>query len=370
MTAALGNPFALGATGVQTTARYDRLALGASFRPGTAALAAVSGVLVGPAGTMGDLTLLSDTLLRTDPFLAVVQGTHNTQQGQYLVPNVTQRDLAVPAKDASLFRKALVRVRVADSLEAGVASSASTDGAWLEVVSGDLAASNPALPAVGPNALALGELSIPSSGSGQPVTLTRYNPRTGSRTGILPVPSTDTAAPAFDGQYRDHPVRGLERGQGAAWEPVSNRDFAYARLRQTAASGLYPSGWGDILLQGEDFDSHNGHANASTFGWTCPAGQAGLYRVSGTVGYAATGAGLLLCCRILKNGTIVPGLQSHYVIGNSAGAQINTGEHLVSLAVGDVLLLQGYVNSANWQTSVGGAGNEGVGSTMTIQRIR
>jgi hypothetical protein len=95
----------------------------------------------------------------------------------------------VPAKDASLFRKALVRVRVADSLEAGVASSGTTDGSWLEVVSGTLAASNPALPTLGDNALALGELSVPSTASGQPVTLTRYYPRTVARGGSLPLPT-------------------------------------------------------------------------------------------------------------------------------------------------------------------------------------
>ena len=143
MSAPLGNPFTLGATGVGTTTRYDRLALSASFRPSATALGAVSGMLYGAPGTMGDLTLLTDLLLRIDPFIAVVQGTHNTLQGQYVVPNTVQRDLAVPAKDAAQSRRCLVVVRVADSLEAGVASSGTTDGAWLELKSGALAASNP-----------------------------------------------------------------------------------------------------------------------------------------------------------------------------------------------------------------------------------
>jgi hypothetical protein len=225
VTVPLGNPFTLGATGVLTTARTDRLSLGASFQPGAAALSATSGFLVGPAGTMGELTLMTDALLRVAPFIAVVQGTHNTQQGQYVVPNAVQRDLAVPAKDASQYRRALIIVRVADSLEAGLASSAATDGAWLEIVSGALAATSgaAALPAVPANALVAGELLIPSTGSGQPVSITKYDRRTGSRGGILPVVTTDTTPPAFDGQYRDSPTLGLQRGVGGVWGPPMPR---------------------------------------------------------------------------------------------------------------------------------------------------
>ncbi len=228
MTAPLGNPFTLGATGVTTAARYDRLALGAHFRPSSAALGVVSGILHGPAGGVGELTLVSDTVLRANPFLAIVQGTHNTVQGQYAVPNTAQRDLAIPAKDASLTRRALITVRVADSLEAGVATSATNDGAWLEIIPGPLVSSNPALPATPPNALNLGELTIPSSGSGSPVTMTPYNPRTGARHGILPVfddtstvPGHGGAAGLAVGDYRDHPARGLERWNGTAWVSVT-----------------------------------------------------------------------------------------------------------------------------------------------------
>lgn len=218
MTVPLGNPFALGAgPTVLTSARTDRLALGASFLPGAAPLAARPGFLYGPPGTMGDLTLLTDVLLRVAPFLAVVQGTHATDQGQYIVPNETTRDLAVPAKDAAQFRRALIVVRVADSFAAGVATSAATDGSWLEILPGPLAASNPALPATPANALLAGELSIPSTASGQPVTLTRYNPRTVARGGILPVVAGDVTAPAYDELYRSHPTLGLQRGLAGAW---------------------------------------------------------------------------------------------------------------------------------------------------------
>lgn len=228
MTAALGNPYALGATGVLTTARTDRVSMGASFRPASAALAAVTGFLAGPANTQGELTLVSDALLRVAPFTAIVQGTRNSLQGQYIVANGVQRDLAVPAKDASQSRRALIVVRVGDSLEAGVASSPTTDGAWLEIIPGALASSNPALPAAPADSLVAGELLIPSTGSGQPVTLTRYNPRTTVRGGILPVlagpavttPGYEGAPGNYFGEYRDHPTLGLQRWNGSLWETV------------------------------------------------------------------------------------------------------------------------------------------------------
>jgi hypothetical protein len=223
---ALGTPFSLAEPSVLHTARGDRLALGVNFRPSTSALGAVSGIVHGPAGSMGELTLVSDTVLRIAPFVGVIQGTHNARQGQYVVPNEQQRDLAIVAKDASLQRRSLLVLRVADSDEAGVAASPTTNGAWLERLDGTLAASNPALPALPANAVALGELTVPSVASGQPVTLTPYNPRTGARHGILPVyndastvPGHGSAPGSYVGEYRDHPTRGLERWDGAAWQP-------------------------------------------------------------------------------------------------------------------------------------------------------
>lgn len=239
MTQALGTPYALaGGAGVlaaQHSARLDRIAMGASFRPSSAALGATSGMLHGPAGTMGELTLVSDALLRVAPFVAVIQGTHNAAQGQYVVPNTEQRDLAVPGKDAAQYRRALIVTRVADSVEAGVASSATTDGAWLEIVSGTLHASTPVLPTAPANAVVMGELYLPSAASGQPVGITPYNPRTMLRGGIQPVIDDALTHPGhggepgrFVGQYRDHPVWGLQRWSSLGeWRDVGAMPLAH-----------------------------------------------------------------------------------------------------------------------------------------------
>lgn len=250
MTHALANPYALGATDVVTTTRTDRLSLGATFRPASAALAAVSGFLAGPGGTQGELTLLTDALLRVNPFTAVVQGTRSRVQGQYVVTSGQQVDLAVPAKDASQARRALIVVRVGDSLEAGVASSPTTDGAWLEIVPGSLAASNPVLPSTPPDSFAAGELTIPSAASGQPVTLTRYNPRTTMRGGILPVlagptittPGYEGAPGTYRGEYRDHPTNGPERWTGDTWERVRIGEWVLTLDSATYSYALPVSG--------------------------------------------------------------------------------------------------------------------------------
>jgi hypothetical protein len=194
--AVLSPPYALGAAGQVLSGRMLRLTQGALFRPASAAVSAVSGVLHGPDGSMGELTLVNPTTVRVNPFVAVIQGTHATTQGQYEVPNDAPEDLPVAGQHATLFRRDLIAVVVADSQAAGVASTATTDRAYLAVLRGTDAANNPQLPAVPANTLLLGELTVPPVG--QTVTLTPYNPRTGVRHGILPV-FGDTATAAGHG---------------------------------------------------------------------------------------------------------------------------------------------------------------------------
>jgi hypothetical protein len=165
-----------------------RLALGAAFRSASG-VQSVSGCVAGPPGTMGELTLNSNTSLTVNPFRAVVQNTQDATAGPYLVPNdaavtfTTGGSPALPAQDATQFRRAYVVVHVDDAQVAG----SGPNQTYLEVISGALAATAvaAAYPAVPVNALLLGELLFPPTG--QAVTLTPYNPRTTSRGGILPV---------------------------------------------------------------------------------------------------------------------------------------------------------------------------------------
>jgi len=231
----LSPPYALGAAGQVLSGKNLRLVNGASFRQGASGVLGISGCLHGPANTMGELTLPSNTQLTVQAFRAVIQSSQDATAGQYLAVNDAAVTLAVPAQNASQWRRALVVVRVDDSQVAGVASSATTDRAVLEIVSGNLAASSgaAALPATPNNALLLGELLIPPTG--QTVTLTPYNPRTGTRGGILPVLNDGStvaghsgASGTYLGEYRDHPTLGLQRWDGATWQTIGlGGDVAY-----------------------------------------------------------------------------------------------------------------------------------------------
>lgn len=213
----------LGAAGQILSGRLQRLALGAVFRPAASGVQVVSGVLAGPANTQGELSLAGG-VLTVQPFRAEIQSALDATAGSYLVPNDAPVPFTLTAQHASQYRRALVVVRVDDSQVSGVASSGTTDRSVLEVLDGPLAASQAAttLPAPAGSWLALGEVLIPPVG--QTVTLTPYNPRTGIRHGILPViadASTVTGhagmVPAYDGQVRWHPTRGLEVGVGTVW---------------------------------------------------------------------------------------------------------------------------------------------------------
>lgn len=198
------------------TAQNDRLNLGSAFAAGAAALSGRSGMLVGPAGGRGEVSLLSNVLVRVAPFRAVIQGTRNAAQGQYLVANDANVDLAVAAQAASTSRRDLVIVNVRDTAYA----PDTLDSAAVQVVTGTAAASNPADPALGGvnlgNYFILGTLVVPPTGTA--VTFTpAVSPLTVSAGGIRPADTADTVAPLFDGQYRDHPTRGLERGIGGGW---------------------------------------------------------------------------------------------------------------------------------------------------------
>lgn len=223
-------PYALGANVDPTpdylrhSARMDRLSLGAMWLPSADALGAASGFLHGPAGSMGEMTLAANgSSLRINPFRAVVQGTQQAAQGQYLVPNDAFLDLPIPAQDATLARRARIVVGVNDSQAAAVESSEDTDQAYVAIFSSELDAA-PTLPDLPANAFTAGELLIPRQGNGLP-TLNHVLPRTGIRHGILPVTADNAVVPghagwpgAFEGQYRRHPDRGLEEWDGDSWE--------------------------------------------------------------------------------------------------------------------------------------------------------
>lgn len=229
MTAPLGPPLLLGNPAVQHSARSLRLMLASLFRPtGAAGVAAFSGILPGGPGAEGELTLLSPTLLRVNPGTFLVQGGQAADQGTYVVPNTTARDLALPGRDGSQYRRCLVVCEVLDSQAMGVPPDAGNDFAQLRIVQGPLSGSAvPPLPAMEqPTYLALGEVAVPpTSATGAAVTISPYLFSAALRGGIHVIPFAEGDAPRHRGQYRDHPTRGLQRGvaAGGLWETVEPR---------------------------------------------------------------------------------------------------------------------------------------------------
>jgi len=187
-----------------------------------------SGLLPGPDGADGTVDVLTSTSARVRKFHAVVQGTHSLTQGGYVCSLIADATLDLPDRDASLYRRSLLAVRVLDSQAAGVAADGSNNAGELALLTGPLAASAAAsaLPDPGANALNLGYFTSPPVGVGS-VTFTPYEHRAAHRGGILVVAATGDVdlGPAHRGHYRDHPTRGLQRGlaDGGAWETVSPR---------------------------------------------------------------------------------------------------------------------------------------------------
>lgn len=210
----------MGDPAVQHPAENDRLLLSALLRPDPAStaanrpLAALSGVLHGPAGTMGEVTLLSNAQFNVNPARWAIQAA-SASGGHYIATNDGVTTLGITAQDATQYRKSYFGVWVQDKFVAGAGDNSPHWG----LIDGALAAANPQLPGAGllpANWLALGEFLIPPVG--QAVTYTPYDVRTGLRGGVLPVTATDTRAPASDGQIRWHPTNRLEVGVGGAWE--------------------------------------------------------------------------------------------------------------------------------------------------------
>lgn len=226
----LGAPLFLGNPAIEHPAQTLRQMLAALFMPpsGDSGAEVQPGLLPGTSGHRGELILTSPTALQVNPFMAVVQGTHSTVQGAYVIPNAVPRSLAVTGRDGSQYRRSRLVVQVLDSAAAGVTPDATNDRAQLSLIDGALTASaDPALPATPDNSLTLGEVFIPpTSASGAAVTVTATAPPTALRGGVLVVDegATSSGYVRWRGQLRDHETRGLQRVSTAGeYETVAPR---------------------------------------------------------------------------------------------------------------------------------------------------
>ncbi len=231
------------------TAANDRLTLGALFLPGPDPLSNRPGILPAAAGGMGEVTLLSDVLLRVAPFRAILQGTRNAAQGQYVVVNDADLDRAIEPAAAGVTRLDLVAIVVRDS---SYAPDTQNNGDVI-VLAGDPVVTDPVAPVLDGvdegNALVLGTLAVPPPGS--PVTFTPApNRLTVAVGGILPRNVSGVVPAAYDGQWTDGNGERLWRGKAdGTWTANHTRYWGYFESPveadwPTSAMGAQ---YGDIL---------------------------------------------------------------------------------------------------------------------------
>lgn len=163
------------------------------------------------------------------------------------------------------------------------------------------------------------------------------------------------------------------------WVVVDRNDppgaYATCTARMVNPVSGWGAGWKHLPLNGEDFDSHNGHltgvitgedtntGSALTNRYTIQPGQYGRYRVGGgmimTVGQSAA-----INVRVVKNGAEIPfggGVQSN----SSVSGAVVTGDKILDLVVGDYVSIMGYCSVANWNTVL----YSDASTHMGVQRI-
>lgn len=208
-----------------------RLTTAAVFLPGTGQHA-FAGVLPGPAGYVGEATLLGPEAIRVNPARWVIPGTQSGTQGDYIVINDAPLDLPVAARDASLTR--------IDRLVVGVWDTAYTPNEGLDepavrVLPGAPVVSGATAPAVPANAISLGVINVPP-GTGVVTFTPTIIGRQVAVGGVQPVILGDTRIGepgAYDGQLRIHPTWGLQQwsATSGAWDDVTVDRLRFANVQ-------------------------------------------------------------------------------------------------------------------------------------------
>lgn len=237
------------------SAANDRLTLGAAYYPGSPALAARSGILPAATNGMGEVSVISNTVIRVQSFRAIIQGTRAGAQGQYTVVNDAAVDRAIGATAAGVQRRDLLAIVVRDT---GYAPD-TQDNADVVVIPGAPHATAPVEPAMGGtnlgNYLVLGVINVPATGG--TVTFTSRWSLTVAVGGIRPVPAADTTPGVYLGQYRDDPTLGPQRWDGTNWRAAQGAS-AGCRWTMPAAGGA-----GNQLVWGPGFPQVNSQWGAT-----------------------------------------------------------------------------------------------------------
>lgn len=135
-----------------------------------------------------------------------------------------------------------------------------------------------------------------------------------------------------------------QRITAAMWNELA--DLPLAHLRQTVAQALPSNTWTAILLDVEDYDTHNGHSTTvSTTRYTCQ--RAGMYELAGGTSFAGNNLSYR-AARWHRNGAAVSGSELDMMPITSGGPDATrcaTKTCMVRLAAGDYVEVCGWHNT-------------------------
>jgi hypothetical protein len=225
-------------------------------------LHARTGILPGPVGYVGEVTLLSSTSIQVNPFRAMIAGTQTITQGDYRVVNDAVLTRAVAPSDPTLGRIDLLVTYVRDT--AYVPNEGVDDVRYAYVLPGTPAAV-PVAPTLPPNALLHGTITVPA-GAGTVTYTPNLLPSPVALGGIRPAVAGDTLPGAYDGQWREV-NRHAERwnATSGAWEGIPPGRTYYDPNGLTAPSYVVSAADEGRML------SNNGINTAATTVYLPPA---------------------------------------------------------------------------------------------------
>lgn len=161
------------------------------------------------------------------------------------------------------------------------------------------------------------------------------------------------------------PPNGATLGQDLA-EAVEDALLApIAQLRATSAQSIPGNVVTAVTMGAADFDTHSGwSATSNPTRWTCPAGWAGIYEVSGGVSFVA-GSGARVQCQLGRNGAVIIGSPGSTAQAGALPDNVVSRTVMVTLAVGDYVELFAHHPTTALSTTA----NSGSGETSVL-RVR
>jgi hypothetical protein len=177
----------------------------------------------------------------------------------------------------------------------------------------------------------------------------------------------DAAIPApTDGMHVHLRSLGITQVRvGGVWRPVGYQPRAH--LYATAAQSSLATGYQTINMAAALVDDL---AAMNAGGFVCPAAWAGRWRLSGAVAIGAVGTGNLSGIteggRFVVNSTALAGSPGVLMpVSSQNGTVIPLITTEAQLNSGDVVALQGYVNTGGWST----LGSNVAGSSTSVLRL-